>query len=216
MKKIDQLIILLLMIAMTIVISGCSAENVNLSGFEEIDYEFAQDTLEEFADRFNTNGLGYLEGGWLSEIYLGGNSNVRIRYSYYDDQSIDFSPVRLDETNETTENYIREDGVDIRDVERMHNEFEEQYNLFEEFCSDNPDCIQMEMQDDRGYIIFDIEDPEIIAALSGESEVSEGTRYYGVRYHCDRCYITATYMSDSNDDFRDFVSLLDELGLPHM
>lgn len=213
MKKTNQLITLLSMLVVAFVVSGCGAKNVNISEFEEIDFELAMDTLEKYSDRFEEGGVGCMHEGYSRELNICGNQNINFEY-----QITTFSAPTIEQMlgEESIDKYYDEDGIDIRIVEEVHTIFEEQYILFEEFCSDNPDCIQMEMQDDRGYIIFDIDDSEIISALSGENEVSEGTRYYGVRYHCDRCYITATYMSDSNDDFRDFVSLLDELGLPHM
>lgn len=213
MKKTNQLITLLSMLVVTFVVFGCGAKNVNISEFEELDYAFVSGSLEEYTDRFEEGGVGYISTGYSRELEICGNQNINFEY-----QIINYSDPTIEQIlgEESIDEYLDEDGIDIRIVEEVHTIFEEQYILFEEFCSDNPDCIQMEIQDDRGYIIFDIDDSEIISALSGENEVSEGTRYYGVRYHCDRCYITATYMSDSNDDFRDFVSLLDELGLPHM
>lgn len=213
MKKTNQLITLLSMLVVTFVVSGCGAKNVNISEFEELDYEFVSGSLEEYTDRFEEGGVGYISIGYPSGLEICGNQNINFEY-----QIIKYSNLTIEQIigEESIDEYLDEDGIDIRIVEEVHTIFEEQYILFEKFRSDNPDSIQMEMQDDRGYIIFDIDDSEIISALSGEDEVSEGTRYYGVRYHCDRCYITATYMSDSNDDFRDFVNLLDELGLPHM
>lgn len=212
MKKINQLIILLLMLAIAFVVSGCDANNVNISEFKEIDYELAVDTLEKYSDRFEEGRYAHINDGSSNELPFGSrNAFFTYLHVYYPRNSAEDLLSQF-----LAEGHVDENETKIRVIEEVHGIFEEQFILFEEFCADNPDCIQMEMQDDRGYIIFDIEDPEIIVALSGESEVSEGTRYYGVRYHCDRCYIEATYMSDNNDDFRDFVNLLDEFGLPHM
>lgn len=210
--KNRKTIISLILLAILSVIFGCDANNVNISEFKEIDYELAVDTLEEYSDRFEEGHYAHINDGSSNELPFGSrNAFFTYLHVYYPRISADELFGQF-----LAEGYVDEDEINIRVIEEVHGIFEEQYILFEEFCADNPDCIQTEMQDDRGYIIFDIEDPEIIVALSGESEVSEGTRYYGVRYHCDRCYIEATYMSDNNDDFRDFVNLLDEFGLPHM
>lgn len=224
MKKITTFLVLILII--TIGIFGCDikkhqASNImSIEELEEIDPDLIETVLDSATNKINDSESDSVRFNSETVIYSFLDSQeVHIEYNYFNMIQADevVNSIPLDNTDESNVNSGLDNNISHADnIREAHLLFENDYSFFEEFCSDNPDCIHMEMQDDRGYIIFDIDDSEIISALSGVDEVSEGTRYYGVRYHCDRCYITATYMSDSNDDFRDFVSLLDELGLPHM
>lgn len=183
---------------------------VCMDTFEEISYDQLNTTISnasgiDSSEKEVTFALGIWQYGLSSYpgIYL---SYVHFNVPYEEDT---YEP-------ELASSYLNENGIDIRDIEQAHDEFARQYDRFDDYLEDNPNGILMEMKDDRGYIIFDIDDRETIYALRQGLETGDNTRYYGVIYHCDRCYLSAIFLSDSNENFDDFVNILDELGLPHM
>lgn len=122
--------------------------------------------------------------------------------------------------------------------------FEDYYERSNEYSESHPDEIQMNISDDRGYIIYDITGAEQIAEATQDSlrdiwdryniepfvpaidfETYEPTEYEltneNIReicciYYCDDVCIHARYTADSDEDPSEFIAFLDALGLPHM
>lgn len=192
---------------------GCSEKvshtpvNIDIEDFQEIDCEELSIYLHVISEEIPSSEAGHqVNYMGIDDIYLW-SEDMRIHYVYYD---------YVYELDESEVSYINEDGIDTRDIEQAYSDFTRRWNDFEEFCEDNPDDIIMEMQDTRGYIIFDIDDPEIISEISFREDVNENARYYGCVYFCDRGCLDAYFLSDNDEYFEKFVEILDEFGLPYM
>lgn len=216
MKRMMKLYMVILTLIVVSVISGCNTNKqeslrvVSLDELEEIPYNLVSEVIEEASDEFIGDGISLTSGLEGIRRYTLKSPRVYFEYLYLDYQvpAVYFSEgEEFDPMNNPNR---------TRSIEDAHNRFEEQYNLFNDYYEENSDEIIMEIQDDRGYIIFDLEDSETISAISGEDGVSVFTTFYGCIYQCEGVYIEAIYKADTKIDFNDFVSLLDELGLPHM
>ena len=211
MKKLKLSLALMLMIL--IGFAGCS-KNVShtqtswdIEDFQEIDCVELSSCLQNLSEEVSSIDEGWQTGGGIENIrFL--SEDMRITYDYYN--------CFYDIDDDNYSSYINEDGINTRDIQQAYEWFNYEYGVFEEYLESNPDEIIMEMQDTRGYIIFDIDDPETIAAITDRDDVSEDTRYYGCFYFCDRGYLEAYYLSDDDEYLDEFVEFLDELDLPHL
>ena len=138
------------------------------------------------------------------------------------------------------EHYSSEDFEEVRIL------FEEQYNHFTHYCEENPNEVMMGIDEDRGFIIYNIIGTDRIAEATGYSEHElyfarnlvyfvpqigfendypepdderihdENVRRYGVIYYCGSTYIDFSFNADKEESLDQFNEFLDELGLPHM
>lgn len=213
MKKLKTAIIILLILTILVGLFGCS-KNVShtpvirdIEDFQEIDCDELSSCLQNLSEEVSSIDEGWQTGGGIENIrFL--SEDMRITYDYYN--------LLYDIDDDAYSSYVNEDGIDTRDITRAYGHFDYEYDVFKEYLESNPDEIIMEIQDTRGYIIFDIDDPEIITAITDRDDVSEDTRYYGCIYFCDRGYLEAYYLSDDDEYLDEFVEFLDGLDLPHL
>ncbi len=207
MKKLKTTIILILMLTILVGLFGCSKKVSHtpvirdIEDFQEIDVEELSSCLQILS----IQPVWQVGGGIDNFLFI--SEDMRIIYNYYD---------IIYQIDGVEVSYINEDGIDTRDISHAHSDFLWKWSEFEDYCEDNPDDIIMEMRDTRGYIIFDIDDPELITALTGKEDVNEDTIYYGCIYFCDRGCLEAYILSDNYENFDKFVEFLDALNLPHL
>ena len=208
MKKLKTAIIILLMLTIFVGLFGCSKKvshtPVNIEDFQEIDVKELSSCLQILS----IESVWQVGGGIDKLNFI--SEDMRIAYDYYN--------LMPDFDDDNYSPYINEDGILINPASISHarGRFLEIWNKFEDYYEDNPDDIIMEMQDTRGYIVFDIDDPELITALTGKEDVNEDTIYYGCVYFCDRGCLEAYILSDNYENFDKFVEFLDALNLPHL
>lgn len=122
--------------------------------------------------------------------------------------------------------------------------FEEQYNQFEDYCEKNPDEVIMDIDEDCGFIVYNIIGTDNLFEVTGtydycldvqpaywapqlgvDSDIPDSGvqvihnynhRSYGVIYYCSSTYIDFSFNADKEESLDQFNEFLDELGLPHM
>ena len=179
-----KLYIVILTLIVVSAISGCNANKqeslrvVSLEELEEIPYNLVSEVIEEASDEFIGGGISLTSGLEGIRRYTLKSPRVYFEYLYLDYQ---VPAVYLSEGEEfdPMNNPNR-----ARSIEDAHNRFEEQYNLFNDYYEENSDEIIMEIQDDRGYIIFDLVTEERISEVTGISETRLCLDRNDMGYYC--------------------------------